>query len=278
VASISAQPAATKIASLSDATQEAPFENTLGMKFVQVPGTKALFSVWYTRVQDYTSYAEENKVDDTWTREKMAGVPISHEPDCPVVGVSWNDARAFCKWLTEKEAAAGKLPSGAVYRLPTDEEWSRAVGLGPERGATPEARSGGNQVNFPWGLNFPPKEKVGNYADQTYNAVFSPKTRTLEPWIAWNGGYKDGFATTSPVGSFPPNPFGLYDMGGNVWQWCEDRFGATHEDRTLRGASWDYSARNFLLSSHRIHSLPTVRSFSHGFRCVLDDSGHSDRQ
>jgi formylglycine-generating enzyme required for sulfatase activity len=277
VASISTQPPATKRASLPDATQEAPFVNTLGMKFVQVPGMKALFSVWDTRVQDYAAYARENKVDDTWTREKKASVPMSLEPECPVVGVSWDDARAFCKWLTEKEDAAGGLPSGARYRLPTDDEWSLAVGLGPEQGATPEAKSGKDQVNFPWGRNFPPKEKVGNYADNAFHAAFPGKNDPVNQ-NAWSRGYTDGFATTSPVGSFPTNAFGLYDMGGNVWQWCEDRFDATHEDRTLRGASWDYSDRKFLLSSHRIHSAPTVRSFSHGFRCVLDDSGRSDRR
>jgi formylglycine-generating enzyme required for sulfatase activity len=278
VASISSQPSAMEKASLLDTTKDVPFVNTLGMKFIHVPGTNVLFSVWDTRAQDYAAYARDNKVDDTWTREKKANVPISLEPECPVVGVSWDDAQAFCKWLTEKDEAAASLPPGAIYRLPTDEEWSRAVGLESEQGATPEAKSGRDQVNFPWGLNFPPKEKVGNYADEAFHAVFSSKRDRGDLVNAWIKGYTDGFDTTSPVGSFPANAFGLYDMGGNVWQWCEDWFGAPHKDRTLRGASWDYSDRKFLLSSHRIHSAPTTRSFSHGFRCVVDVSGRSARQ
>jgi formylglycine-generating enzyme required for sulfatase activity len=272
VASVSAPPSNTKSISLPGATQGTPFVNALGMRFIHVPGTKVLFSVWDTRVQDYAAYARENKVDDTWTREKKANVPMSLEPELPVVGVSWEDARTFCKWLTEKEEAAGRLPRGTVYRLPTDEEWSRAVGLDSERGDTPQEKSGKDQIDFPWGRDFPPKQKVGNYADLAFHAVFSGKNTSVDA-NAWIRGYRDGFATTSPVGSFPANAFGLYDMGGNVWQWCEDRFGTSREDgtdRTLRGASWDYSDRKFLLSSHRIHSASTKRSFSHGFRCVLD--------
>jgi formylglycine-generating enzyme required for sulfatase activity len=230
-------------------------------------------------VQDYAAYARANNVDDTWTKERKANVPASREPEHPVVGVNWNDAQAFCKWLTEKEAAAGALPRGTGYRLPTDKEWSSAVGLDPEQGATPEAKSGRDQVNFPWGLDFPPKEIVGNYADEAFHAVFWAKRNAKGNLVnAWIEGYTDGFETTSPVGSFPANTLGLYDMGGNVWQWCEDRFDASHVDRTLRGASWDYSERKFLLSSHRIHSAPTTRSFSHGFRCVVDVSGHSGHQ
>jgi len=279
VASLSSQPPTTKGFAALNAVEEGPFVNTLGMKFTHVPGTKVLFSVWDTRVRDYAAYARENKVDDTWTRERKAKVRISLEPEHPVVGVNWNEARAFCKWLTETERAAGTLPRGAVYRLPTDEEWSRAVGLEPEKGATPEGKSGKDQVHFPWGLDFPPKAKVGNYADEAFHAAFPAKKNQrgnlVDDWIE---DYTDDFETTSPVGSFPANACGLYDMGGNVWQWCEDWFDAAQTHRTLRGASWDYSDRKFLLSSHRIHSAPTTRSFSHGFRCVMDLSGHSGCQ
>jgi hypothetical protein len=266
---------------LPKATKEAPFVNSLGMKFVPVPivsgptaGQKVLFSVWDTRVQDYAAYAGAKKVDDAWTRQNRDGlnaerVPVGRELNHPVVGVSWEDAQGFCQWLTEKEIAEGKLSKGLKYRLPTDEEWSWAVGLPPELDGTPAEKSGKNSVDFPWGKDYPPTKKVGNYADETFHGKFpkdaSDKNKD-QPWIE---GYADGYATTSPVGSFPANAYGLYDMGGNVWQWCEDWFDASHKDRVLRGASWCNDDRGALLSSSRGHHVPGARNNHNGFRCVV---------
>src|SRR5205807_7669566 len=107
--------------------------------------------------------------------EERVGVATSREPEHPVANVSWEDAKAFCEWLTKKESTEGKLPTGMNYRLPTDEEWSRAVGLQFESGATPKERDGKNQVDFPWGTGFPPKGKVGNYADTAFHEKFPNK-------------------------------------------------------------------------------------------------------
>jgi formylglycine-generating enzyme required for sulfatase activity len=247
------------------ATKDAPFVNTLGMKFVPVPivsgptaGQRVLFSVWDTRVQGYATYAGAKKVDDSWRKQAKDGVPAGRELNHPVVGVSWEDAQGFCQWLTEKEIAEGKLPKGVKYRLPTDEEWSWAVGLPPELGATPAEKNGKNGVDFPWGKDFPPRGKVGNYADETFHAKFPLKEDAKDDWNKnrWIEGYTDGYATTSPVGSFPANACGLYDMGGNVWQWCEDWFDASHRDRVLRGASWSDLDRGLLLSSTRHPGVP----------------------
>jgi serine/threonine protein kinase len=257
---------------LPTATKNAPFVNTLGMEFVPVPGTKVLFSIWDTRVMDYEKYAAANpNVDGTWKTQQKDNVPVGREPDHPVVGVSWNDAQAFCQWLTEKEAAEGKLPTGAQYRLPTDAEWSTAVGLPPEPGATPEAKNRRNNVDFPWGKEWPPTKKVGNYADESFHAKFPlPKdVPANHPNYQWFVGYDDGFASTSPVGSFPANAFGLYDMGGNVWQWCEDWWNADHKDRVARGSSWHSMGREYMLSSYREHIAPQYRFPNDGFRCVL---------
>ena len=262
------------------ATKDAPFVNSLGMKFVPVPiqsgptaGQRVLFSVWDTRVQDYAAYASVKKVDDTWTRQNKDGVPVGRELDHPVVGVSWEDAQAFCRWLTEKEVAEGKLPKGKKYRLPTDEEWSWAVGLPPELGATPAEKNGKNSVDFPWGKEWPPKGKVGNYADDAFHAKFPPNEDEKDDGKKnrWIESYSDGFATTSPVGSFPANAYGLYDMGGNVWQWCEDWFDASHNEGVLRGASWALNYRRTLLSSFRSRTPTSLRSGDNGFRCVVDD-------
>ncbi|HEY3901463.1 MAG TPA: SUMF1/EgtB/PvdO family nonheme iron enzyme [Chthoniobacter sp.] len=260
--------AAPALASLSAPTSVSPpatesFVNTLGMKFVPVPGVKALFSIWDTRVQDYAAYAGANSVDGSWTKQQKNGVPVSRESNDPVVGVSWDDANAFCRWLTETERAKGTLPNNSRYRLPTDEEWSRAVGLEEEKGATPAEKDRMNHTDFPWGAQFPPPQaNLGNYGDAVWHRKF-PHEGRIE-------GYSDGFATTAPVGSFPPNRFGLYDMGGNVWQWCEDWFDGSHKWRVLRGTSWTDYRKDDLLSAARLHRTPTIRGSGFGFRCVLE--------
>jgi hypothetical protein len=255
-------------AALAGATKDAPFVNTLGMKFVSVPilggptgGQRVLFSVWDTRVQDYGAYAGAKKVNDAWRRQVKDGVPSGSELNHPVAGVNWEDAQEFCQWLTEKEIAEGKLPKGMQYRLPTDEEWSWAVGLPPELGATPAEKDKKNSVDFPWGKDYPPRGEVGNYADEAFHAKFPFNEDATDDWNKnqWIEGYTDGYATTSPVGSFPANAYGLYDMGGNVQQWCEDWFDASHKERVLRGASWAYIGRG----------TPGRRANDGGFRCVV---------
>jgi len=229
-------------------------------------------------------------VDDAWTKQAYEDVPIGRELNHPVVSVSWKDAQAFCLWLTNKETAEGKLPKGLEYRLPMDEEWSWAVGLPAEAGGNPEEKAGiktlegtgkeslYNSVDFPWGKDYPPRGKVGNYADEAYHGKFPLKEDAKEEWAKnrWIQGYTDGYATTSPVGSFPANAHGLYDMGGNVWQWCEDfaqgdaAFTKDRMDfRILRGASWNTSDRAHLLSSSRLPFLPGLGAANFGFRCVL---------
>ena len=142
----------------------------------------------------------------------------------PVVNVSWNDAVAFCKWLSGKE--------GKTYRLPTEAEWEYACRAGTKTryysGDDPETLA-----------------KVANVADATAKAKFPDWKYTIKA--------SDGYVFTAPVGQFKPNAFGLYDMHGNAWQWCADWYGAgllrqspaddpkgpdTGVVRVLRGGSW----------------------------------------
>lgn len=102
------------------------------MKFVPVPimggptkGKRVLFSIWDTRVQDYGAFVTETKHD--WPKASF-----KQEPAHPAVNVSWDDAQAFCNWLTAHERKAGKLGAKECYRLPTDHEWSCAVGIGEQ--------------------------------------------------------------------------------------------------------------------------------------------------
>ncbi|MDP1586476.1 MAG: SUMF1/EgtB/PvdO family nonheme iron enzyme, partial [Prosthecobacter sp.] len=253
------------------ATKDAPFTNSLGMKFVPVAGTDVLFSIWVTRVKDYEAFASG---DDKWKTQLLENVPVGRDPNHPVINVSWQEAQTFCRWLTGKELADGTLSKGARYRLPTDEEWSRGVGLPQELGSNPAEKDGKNRSDFPWGQSYPPPPNAGNFMDETFHAYFSQlPAASANLKNGWIKGYTDGFVTTSPVSSFPANASGLYDMGGNVGQWCEDWYDAAQQERVMRGSTWWNSGVDALLSSHRSHPTPSSHGLTSGFRCVLESPG-----
>jgi formylglycine-generating enzyme required for sulfatase activity/uncharacterized caspase-like protein len=249
-----------------------PFENSLGMKFVPVKvgiekRRAMLFSVWETRVGDFGAYAAANEgVNTEW---KNPG--FTQEATHPVVNVSWTDSKKFCEWLTEKERKEGRIGKEQEYRLPTDEEWSWAVGIGEAEEKAGSKRTPAEKHEkigleshpqaFPWGKDWPPPKGAGNYADESAKRDI--------PTITVIDGYHDGFARTSPVGSFEATSPGLYDLGGNVWEWCEDFHDGESGTRVLRGGSWNFAAPRFLLSSYRNAFTPEGRDFSCGFRVLL---------
>jgi formylglycine-generating enzyme required for sulfatase activity len=233
-----------------------------------------LFCVWHTRVQDFAAFVKATEYDattgmyslhadgvkngvDTWERPGF-----KQGPTHPVCGVSWEDAKAFCRWLTKKERAEGWLTATQEYRLPTDAEWSVAVGLGPETGNTPKEKDGKIKDVYPWGTQWPPPKGAGNFAGREF------KVDAPFRW-AVIGEYNDGYPHTSPVGSFAANVFGLFDMSGNLWQWCEDLYEPGKPSRVLRGGSWLHDDPRLLLSSFRSNGPPGVRSYGNGFRCVV---------
>ena len=220
-----------------------PFTNSLGMKFVPLGDIQ--ISVSETRVQDYEAFCRA-------TGRAYQPADFSQTATDPVVRVNWFEAMAFCKWLTEKEHNENLIEERQAYRLPTDLEWSMAVGLMNESGTTPEARDGKIKNEFPWGKLWPPPNGAGNYA-------------------ATAGRRRGG---TMPVGSFKPNSIGLYDLGGNVWEWCLDAYkgGASATNRdwgVLRGGSWATSNRLEMQSSYRNVVDRNDRDVIYGFRCVL---------
>jgi hypothetical protein len=220
-----------------------PFTNSLGMKFVPLGDIQ--ISVWETRVQDYEAFCRA-------TGRHYEPADFHQTATDPAVKVSWFDAMAFCKWLTEKEHDENLIEDRQAYRLPTDLEWSMAVGLVNESGATPEIRDGKIKNEFPWGKQWPPPNGAANYPPPT--------------------GRRRG--ATMPVGSFKPNSLGLYDLGGNVWEWCLDTYkggtsGSSRDWGVLRGGSWATSNRLEMQSSYRNVIDRNDRDVIYGFRCVL---------
>ena len=250
------------------------FTNSLSMKFVPVPikggktgGQTILFSVYETRYADFKAFVDATGHDAT---KGSDGKPMAHcwnRPEWemttghPVVYVSWDDAQAFCQWLTKKERESGKITASQRYRLPSDHEWSCAVGIGEQEtaGDSPKDKSG-KVAGYPWGAQWPPPRGAGNY-DGKENSADSE----VPP---------DAFQKTAPVGSFTANTYGLCDMGGNVWEWCEDWYDpADKQYRVLRGGGWDIHVRDYLRSSCRLGGAPALRGNGYGFRCVLGVSG-----
>ena len=249
--------------SAATATKAAPFINSLGMKFVPVPGTQVLFSIWPTRVQDYEVFVKEAKLE--WGK-----APFEQGPTHPVVGPNWDDAQAFGDWLTETERKAGKLGANERYRLPSDHEWSCAVDLGDKEDASQQPAEKHLKIAdvFPWGKQWPPPKGAGNFAGEEMQAAMAAgKFSNIKGEMP---GYHDGFVDTAPVGSFAANRFGLHDMGGNVWQWCADWVDGSQKARVLRGSSSQDRDRMFLQSSFRNRYQPQAHMINHGFRCVLE--------
>jgi serine/threonine protein kinase len=231
---------------------KAAFENSLGMRFA--PVGRVLFSVHLTRIRDFETFANAGGIrSSSWRRPGF-----KQGPDHPVVNVSWEEAVAFCAWLTKQEQAEGVLPKDKQYRLPSDLEWSQAVGLPPESGSSPELRDMAVADVYPWGTAWPPPADAGNYTGEETGSEVAIR------------GFNDSFPWTSPVGSFRKNAFGLYDMGGNVWQWCMDWWSEEKRSRVLRGGSWYNGALKLsLLSSCRIHYSPGTITDNSGFRVVV---------
>ena len=255
------------VRSLSRGRGARPRLNAMGMGFVFVPGAGVgagtWFSKWPTRVRDYAAFAEaQPALDPSWQHPTAHGVPVSPSGQHPVVNVSWNEANAFCQWLTQRDTGDGFLPPHLHYRLPTDLEWSAAVGLEPEAGRTPEERSERIPEIYPWGCHWPPLAQAGNFADAAARGLFGRAVQTIH-------GFHDGHPTTSPVGSFETSPTGLQDLSGNVWEWCADRYNATQDLHVLRGGSWRSHDRSDLLSSCRECARPDERADDIGFRVVV---------
>ena len=220
--------------------------NSIGMEFVVAEGVNPWICVHATRRRDYAVFARSaganSAVTREWEQPRWNDFNVGTGENDPVVKVDWYEAAAFCAWLSHKE--------DQHYRLPTNAEWEQIAG----------------RQTFPWGETWPPRSKEGkplaNLADLSAVQRFG---RQLQNSLA---PYNDGFATVSPVKSFPPNAAGIYDLGGNVREWCEDS--SPSGNGQIRGASWLDGSRE-VLSSHTAEEWgKEIRSPMVGFRCVVE--------
>lgn len=238
-----------------------PWKNGIGMRFAPL-GQDLMVSIWETRVRDY----------ELFVREADRAVPrspdFSQSPDHPVVNVSRDDAQAFCAWLTDRERLRERIAQTHLYRLPTDLEWSLMAGLVEEEGLSPGWRYARKQRVYPWGINWPEDQVMGNFAD--LSAADTPRVsrdRTIP-------GYDDGHAYTAPVGSFPVSATGLYDLSGNVQEWVEDEYSKLGQNAlgVLRGGGWTTYQSDDLFTGSRNAVPPNFQDDIYGFRVVLAKS------
>jgi formylglycine-generating enzyme len=192
-----------------------------------------------------------------WKHPQGPGSDIKGKENFPVVHIAWEDAQAYCKW-------AGK-------RLPTEAEWEYAARGGLENGL------------YAWG-----NEPIG---------TGNPKMNSWEGRFPYQNELKDSYFTAAPVGSYKPNPYGLFDMSGNVWEWCSDWYDANYykstkeiavnpagpgkgfdpdepytPKRSMRGGSFlcnDTYCSGYRVA-RRMKSSPDTGLEHTGFRCVKD--------
>ena len=235
------------------------WKNSLGMQFVAL-GEDLLVSIWETRVSDYNVYVRQAKA------KSPASPGFRQKPTHPVLQVSRDDASAFCKWLTKRERRAERISVDEEYRLLTDLEWSALCGLEEDPDDLPTTREFRVERIFPWGEVWPPElvgKKVGNFADQSAaQAANVRRDRTLL-------NYDDSFEKTAPVGSFPPNELGLYDLAGNAHEWVADDYSEQKKYGVLRGGGWNSYQKEHLYVTQRNAVRPSKASNLYGFRVAL---------
>jgi len=253
------------------------FTNSIGMKFMLIPaGTFLMGSPedeqdrgkdegpqheleiprpFYMGMYQVTQEEYQRLLGDnpSWFCESSEGAQKVKSLDTrrhPVECISWNDAVAFCRKLSDQSEEKKK---GRVYRLPTEAEWEYAC-------------RGGAKSSIPFYLGDSLSSTQANFdGNHPYNAAKGP--------------YRE---RTTPVGSYKPNAWGLFDMHGNVWEWCQDWYEQNYYNqsprqdpqgpqngtrRVLRGGSWGSNGRN-CRSAYRGGDAPGYRDYVIGFRLV----------
>jgi formylglycine-generating enzyme required for sulfatase activity len=225
--------------------------------------TRGQFRLFVDQTGYRTEAEKDGKGGTGWNEESRGFVQhprftwlnpgFEQDDEHPVVNVSWNDAVEFCKWLSRVE--------GQTFRLPTEAEWEYAC----RAGTTTRFTSGDDPETL---------AAVANVVDAS--------AREKYPHWTWAIAGRDGYVYTAPVARFRANGFGLYDMHGNVWEWCSDGYAADYYEhspvddppgpsgiahRVIRGGSFGRDPRH-ARSAYRLspHRLAVFRSMDLGFR------------
>ncbi len=188
----------------------------------------------------------EKRKGVNWKYDEKGNIRPQSDYNHPVIHVSWNDAQAYCKWLSQE--------TGKHYRLPSEAEWEYAA-------------RGGTKTPFYTGYNLTTKQA-------NYDGHYPYKNNA-------QGRYRK---QTTPVGHFAPNPYKLYDMSGNVYEWCADKWHSNYEGaptdgsvwsdgtlstpHVLRGGSW-YSVAGYCRSAYRYFNAADISGNDLGFRIAL---------
>ena len=209
-------------------------------------------------------YNPQTKFAEQDSRFNWRNTGFSQSDNHPVVNVSWNDADAFCRWVTSESEKRGEK---VRCRLPTEAQWEYA------------ARAG-TRTRFATGDNPLSLRGAANVMDASFETAFPG----VDYEMFQTFGFNDGAAFTSVVGRYQKNAFGLYDMHGNVFEWCRDWYDSEYyknspatdpqgpssgSSRVLRGGSWG-GEPGLVRCAVRNYDTPVNRFYGYGFRLVLE--------
>lgn len=266
------------------ATKTKPYENNLGMRFVKIPGTEILCSIWETRVSDFDAFATSGAYPDSFfvapqhvaydpsdsqgtistSRDKSypwrdPGFTRPQDGDHPVVCVTPRMARAFCDWLSELE--------GLRYRLPTDAEWSLLAGLTESQYSDSTPISLGSiEDNIIRGYQAF-ISNPGNIGGAEIAGHFKELGSTVVPFE----GHRDNYIFTAPVGSSSSNELGLCDLVGNVWELTSSSLERGSPEQSARGSSFLSQEKEKLSVAARFQLREDLAIFTVGFRVIIDN-------
>ena len=205
-----------------------------GMEFVWIPQ----MNLWVGKYE--VTNGEYRRKEPGHDSRSYNNHSLNHDRQ-PVVYVNFDDAQAYAEWMTRQDRA---VLGGASYRLPTGDEWMTFAQVDDGR-------------EYPWGSQWPPPSgRAGNYHGQEGAGTWSKISR-----------YNDGFPVTAQVDRLWRNPWGLYGVGGNVWEVTTKTPGGAFD--AWRGASWVVDIRDGLRCAYRDDRNASSRGGSNGFRLLL---------
>jgi serine/threonine protein kinase/formylglycine-generating enzyme required for sulfatase activity len=235
------------------------WQNSLGINLM--PLGRVMIAATETRRRDFAEFARSTNLP------AMPERILDTDLDFPVTFVNRAEAQQFCRWLTDRERGKGLLEPDQEYRLPTDDEWSMAVYLPREIGASPSERNMRIEGVWPWGFSATPQPRTGNFLDKSADPTGSSSI----------AGYNDGAAGLSPVGAYKPDSRGLLDLAGNVWEWVSDSWAGDAAEGVVRGGAYTTMDTQELLASHRRKVRAEDRLPDVGFRIILSSSDQTAR-